>query len=220
MKNKYTSLIIGGIIVFVTLLIFCCGIPNGKEGIDYVALLFILIAEVGYFAILYASGKSTVFSQLVIMSIISIYSILAILFSLILKNTFANHITGFVIINIVFIAAAAIAVIVAGNITPRIENSQEKTFEQTSLIRECESKALVLAQNDAFSHCSDILEKIYDEIKYSDSVSDYKSSEILSALNDISENCENADLDKLCKKVLQLVQERNVVVKQSKRGGF
>ena len=220
MKNKYTSLIIGGIIVFVTLLIFCCGIPNGKDAIDYVALLFILIAEAGYFGILYMRKDSTTFSQLAIMPIITIYSIVTILFSLILKNAFNEHITGFVVINIVFIAIAAIAVIVTGNIVPRVEKAEEKTFEQMAVIRECESKALILSQNEKFADYRDILEKIYDEIKYGDSVSDYKIGEILSALNEISNNGENADLDKLCKKAFQLVQERNIVVRQSKRGGF
>lgn len=220
MKNKYTSLIIGGIIVFITLLIFCCGLPNGKEAIDYVALLFILIAEAGYFGILYIRKDSTTFSQLAIMPIVTIYSVITILFSLILKNAFTEHITSFVVINIVFMAIAAIVILITGNIVPKGEKSEQKTFEQMGVIRECESKALVLAQNDELLEYRNILEKIYNEIKYNDSVSDYKSGEILSALNEISDSKENADLDALCKKALQLVNERNVFVKQSKRGGF
>lgn len=220
MKNKYTSLIIGGIIVFITLLVFCCGIPNGKYTIDYVALLFILIAEAGYFGTLYMRKDSTTFSQLAIMPIITIYSIVTILFSLILKNAFTENITSFVVINIVFIAIAAIVILITGNIIPKVEKAEQKTFEQMAVIRECEAKALVLSQNEKFADYRDILEKIYDEIKYGDSVSDYKSGEILSVLNEISDNKENADLDAFCKKALQLVNERNVFVKQSKRGGF
>lgn len=46
-KNKTTTLIVGGISILITTLIFMLGIKNGKETIDFAALFFIVLGEVG-----------------------------------------------------------------------------------------------------------------------------------------------------------------------------
>lgn len=55
-----------------------------------------------------------------------------------------------------------------------------------AVIDECERVANCLLQNAKYVSHKNKLNTIYDRIKYSDHVSDYKSSEILSVLNDIS----------------------------------
>lgn len=220
MKSRYTSLIIGGIVVLVTILIALVVFSSEKDAIDYTALLFILIAECIYFGLTYLYKNSTTFSKLTMIPVITIYSIASILFSLVFRDVFRNNIAGFVVLHIVLIAVCAIAILLIGNFIPKIEKEEEKTIAQMAVINECESKALILTQTERFSQHKDILTKIYEEIKFSDHVSECKSSEILLALNRISNSTADDNLDDLCQYALELVKERNTIVKQLKRGGF
>lgn len=218
MKNKYTSLIIGGIVIFVTLLIFCA--IKSKETIDYVALTFIVLAEVACVGVFYMSSQSSKYRSLAVTPIITIYAVVSILFSLFFKGALAENVSSFVIIHIVFMALAAIAILISNGIMPKIEQGEKKTLEKMAVIQECENRALILSKDERLAEYHDILTKIYNEIKYNDKVSDYKSSEILTVLNEISDKKEDADLPAICRKAIQLVNERNIVVKHSKRGGF
>lgn len=218
MKNKYTFLIIGAIVIFVSLLMFCT-IKN-KETIDYVAIVFIVIAEVSCIVGFYTSQKVSGYFTLAIIMIVALYAVVSILYSLFFKGAYVDDILKFIVTNITFMAVAAIAVIIAHAIIPGTERGEQKTFEQMALIQECEQKALILSTNEQFAVHRDILTKIYEEIKYHDKVSDYKSREILTALNKISEQEDEDARNLLCQEAMQLINERNIVVGQTKKGGF
>lgn len=220
MKDKKTTLIIGGIVVLITILLFLIGINNRKEAIDYVAFLFTIISECLFFGTIILYTQQTTISSLAIISVTSVYLGISVLFSLIFKNFFVNNILAFVIIHLVLIGVASMILILLNRILKDVNKDEEETITQMAVIGECERLASILAQSEKFKGHRGILEKIYDEIKYSDHVSDYKSGEILTVLNSIYDSEKKAEINTLCEKALQLVIERNVAVKQLKRGGF
>ncbi len=218
-STKNTSLVIGAIVVAVTLLIFILGIPNGKSGIDYISLLFILIAEISGLSIPHLI-KNNGTQNIILMPIIYVYAVVSILFSLVFKSAFENNISIFIIIHIVLMAIAAICYLASNKLVVDTLKNETETIQKKALIDECERVANVLYQDSRFSSFQKQLEKIYEEIKYDDHVSDYKSSEILSVLNEIYDSENDENIEHLCKKAIQLINERNITVKQLKRGGF
>ena len=220
MKNRKSILTIGGIILFITLVIFLLGIDNGKRTIDYISFLFIVLGECITFGTMAFYKQPTMISNLTITSIMPVYLAINILFSLIFKNVFADNISVFVVIHIVLISILAILIIVLSGILNGINKDEENTIKQKSVIDECERVAQILVLNSKYENHRAKLSKIYDDIKYSDHISDYNSSEILSALNSISVCTDDSEIDTLCEQAIQLVQDRNITVSQLKRGGF
>ena len=220
MKNKKSILIIGGITLFITFIIFLLGIDKGKRTIDYISFLFIVLGECITFGIMAFYKQPTMISNLSITSILPVYLVINILFSLVFKNVFANDISTFVVVHIVLIAILAIFIIILGGLLNGINKDEENTIKQKAVIDECERVAQILVLNNKYENHRTKLNKIYDDIKYSDHISDYKSSEILSALNSISLCTNEIEIDILCEQIILLVQERNITVNQLKRGGF
>lgn len=220
MKDKKTTLIIGGIVTLITLLLFFIGINNKKDAIDYAALLFIIISECLFFGTMVFYNSQTAISSLAITSLTTVYLIISVLFSLLFKNFFTNNIPAFIILHLVLIGITAIAFIVLYIVLKDINKDEKKTITQLAVISECERVANILIQNDDFIENRDILDKIYDEIKYSDHVSNYKGCEILAVLSSIYECKDNEKINSLCQKALQLVKERNITVSQLKKENF
>lgn len=220
MKNKKSILIIGGIVLFVTLIIFLLGIDEGKKAIDYVSFIFIVIGECVTFGILAFYKQPTMISNLAITSVMPIYLATNILFSLLLKNYFRENISTFVVIHIVMMCVVAVIIIVLSSLLNTINKDEEKTIIQKAVFDECERVAHTLLLDSKYVEHKDKLTKIYDEIKYSDHIADYKSSDILSVLNAISLCIDEAEINRLCDQAIQLIQDRNITVKQLKRGGF
>lgn len=220
MKNKKSLLIIGGLTVIATLLIFLIGITDGKRTIDYVSLLFVIIGECITFGVMAFYKQETMISNLSVTAIMPVYLLINIIYSLIFKNIFVNHITAFAVIHIIMIFIVAALLIVLGGLLSGINKDESETIKQKAVIDECERVANYLLQNAKYVSHKNKLNTIYDSIKYSDHVSDYKSSEILSVLNDISMCNNETETDLLCDKAIQLIQERNITVRQLKRGGF
>ena len=220
MKNKKTTLIVGGISILITLLIFLLGIKSGKENIDFVALFFIVLGEVLFFGTLTYINRLTAISKISVTSIAGVYLFINIVFSALLKGAFKDNILTFSILHIIFICLAAVAILLLSGVLNSINKDEKNIIQQKSVIDECERIANILSHSSKFENHSHILNQIYDEIKYNDHISDYKSGEILTALNEIYNCTDNDNIDTLCRKAYALVQERNITVKQLKRGGF
>lgn len=219
-KNKTTTLIVGGISILITTLIFMLGIKNGKETIDFAALFFIVLGEVLFFGTLLYVNRLTDISKMSVTSIAGVYMFINIVFSVLFKGAFKNNIYTFSILHIIFICLAAAAILLLSGVLKGINNDEKAIIQQKSVIDECERIANILSHSSKFENHSNILNQIYDEIKYNDHISDYKSGEILTALNEIYNCTDSENVDTLCRKAYALVQERNITVKQLKRGGF
>lgn len=220
MKNKKSILLIGGITIFITLIVFLLGIEDGKRTIDYISFLLIVLGECITFGTMAFYKQPTMISNLSITSLMPVYLVINILFSLVFKNVLVNNVSAFVVIHIVLIAILAILIIILSGLLNGINKDEENTITQKAVIDECERMAQILMLNSKYENHRNKLNKIYDDIKYSDHISEYKSSEILSALNSISVCTDENEIDALCEQTIQLIQERNITVNQLKRGGF
>lgn len=220
MKTKYTLPIVAALVALITILIFCAGIPSGKAAIDYVALLFVLIAEGAFFGVLYLSKQATRLTSLAAVPIISIYTVISLFISVLLKGLFSKNIFMYVIIQLILLAIAAVALLLANKLTFASSQEDKRIVIQRAVIDECEAKAHILCEDDRFTKYREKLEKIYESIKYSDHVSDVKSGEILEALDKIYHLNEGLDICAACDAVQRLINERNIIVKNTKRGGY
>ncbi len=220
MKNTNLIALIGIIVVAITIVLFLIGMPFGKLPIDYVALLFILMTEAIYFGILLYSEKLSSFTNLAITPIASVYAFISLILSVLFKGLFVYNITAFVTIHIILLAIFAVIFLISGKVTSSVENNEKIAVMQRAVIDECETKAEILLNSGRFPNHTKKLERIYEEIKYSDHISDAKSGEILLALENISLSTDDIDIDKDCEKVLMLIAERNAIVKQMKRGSY
>lgn len=220
MKTKYTMPLIASLTVLATALIFCAGLPYGKEAIDYVALLFILIAEGAFFGVLFMTGKANGLTSLAVVPIISIYAVISIIVSVLLKGFFRGNILTFIVIQLVLLAVVVIVLLIANKLTLTANEDDKKIAIQRAVIDECETKAKILCEDIRFSQCGSILTRIYEGIKFSDHISDVKSGEILDVLSSIYELEDGSDAMPLCEKAMKLINERNIIVKSMKRGGY
>ena len=212
--------IIGGLIVLITILIFLMGIQNGKKPIDYVALLFIIVGECLFFVMRGYFSIPSMLSSVAISSLSTIYLIINITFSLLFKNAFQDNISAFVIIHLVIICIFAVILFISQGIISNSNADEKRIITQKAVIDECERIANILVNNAKYEQHKSILNKIYEDIKYGDHISDYKSSEILSVLNNINNSDNESEIENLCNQAIQLIQDRNITVSQLKRGGF
>ena len=219
-KEKRVILIIGAISAFITILIFLLDINNGKQPIDYASLIFILLGEGLFFGTIAYISQSTIISRFAVSSVAVVYLLINIIFSILLNTAFQNNVFAFSAIHIILIGITALIILILSGVLNQINKDEEETIKQKAVIDECERMAAILTQNCKFDVHKPILNQIYSEIKYNDHISDYKSSEILSALNAIYVCSDNNEFGELCSHALQLVQDRNITVKQLKRGGF
>lgn len=219
-KNKHLVAIIAGIVIGITLLLFFVSGIGEKTSIDYVSLLFVLLAEMVGFGFWAFSGKISGFVSLGTAPVIATYVIISLIFSVFFKGFFQDNITGFVTVHVVVLALATIVVLLNGKVTSVAENTDRETLIKRAVIDECETKAEILLNSGRFPNHAKKLERIYEEIKYSDHISDVKSREILIVLENISLSYDDVDIDKNCDNALALIAERNAIVKQMKRGSL
>ena len=136
------------------------------------------------------------------------------------KGAFEDNISAYVIIHLILICIFAVILFIAQGIIGNSNADEKRIITQKAVIDECERVANILANNSKYEQHKDLLNKIYEDIKYGDHVSNYKSSEILSVLNSIN-SCDNdSEIENLCNQAIQLVQDRNITVSQLKKGGF
>ncbi|AQR98178.1 MULTISPECIES: hypothetical protein [Clostridium] len=228
------SIGIGFIVFIVTLVVFFLGYTNHPmENIDWIAFIFVLISEILLFGgttiILmkkYPSNQMLLVSGII--STLSIYWIVTCILSIFNKNIFNGNTQGFITTQIIILAAAliiSIALYVAGiNVN---ENDDELAYSGI-IIKDCESLAFSLKSNSNFSAYSSLLNKIYEEIKYSDKTKTVENEQIIynriQTLKELLSTNENnskiEDVSKLVDEIVLLIKERNQSVLKLHQGGF
>lgn len=225
---------IGVIIIAVTLAVFFAGHTNQqKEAVDWLVLTFTLIAEAALFSgiIITSMCKHATNKVLIRSGIIStlfIYWVITTIISIITRNIFVDNVGGFVTIQVIICAVTAIIVISLSVAAANIKAKDDKLINARLLMQDCENLVFSLKSNVESSAYSDLLNKMYEEIKYSDkTVSDPKEKMIYTQINDLSNYLKKdtgevtiQDISKMVDEIILLIKERNLSVKQSKQGGF
>lgn len=225
---------IGLIVFIVTLAVFFLGYTNqAKETIDWLALTFVLISELALFGgtAVILIRKYTNSQMLIASGIITtlfIYWIAATLLSIFSRNIFKDSVSGFAATQIVVLAIALIISISLYVAVINVKESDAKLMSSRLIMRECESLVFSLKSNPKFNAYSTLLNKIYEEIKYSDKTKSvdkeqtiYNKIEELAALLSNNENETTVqDISKMVEEIVLLIKERNLSVLQLNQGGY
>ena len=223
--------LVGIIIVVVTLVVFFVGFSSRpKETIDYVALVFILISEVAFFAglisVLNLNREKMSLIKLSIVSTLFMYLVVTILIGLYFMNR-NNNLYGLITTNSILIGIVAILIILLSVANANINSSNESIIKRRIVIQDCELKVYGLLKDSRFEAYYEGLNKLYETIKYSDKVSANKEGDIKihQGIIKFSEYLNTDEVNeemvnKKLKELIGLVEQRNMLLKELKRGSF
>ncbi len=225
MKNK-TTIILGGILIVITLLIFQFIIIH-KHIVDYISISFILLSEI-VATIGLSTKKVNVFEALSVSGTLIGYMIICSIVSLIFGRLMESVINWYILLHLLLIAVTAAVVICSHNIAKHNSVNNSKTESQLCTMRECEAVAQTLYLNSTPEHRAD-LRKVFEAVKYADKTSDVNSTDIMMALEDLKEACNKTDneipeqynnISELAQKIISIVNERISYNNSFKHGKF
>ena len=129
-----------------------------------------------------------------------------------------------VVVFVIIAAAAGVGLVSTDMVREEIEKQDEKLVKDVSRMRSLQSKMNVLiSQTDAGGELKTALDKLADEIKYSDPVSSSATEQIEDELNFNIEELQKAIVDDdnvsaltICKKTSGILAERNRLCKLNK----
>ena len=129
-----------------------------------------------------------------------------------------------VVVFVIIAAAAGVGLVSTDMVREEIEKQDEKLVKDVSRMRSLQSKMNVLiSQTDAGGELKTALDKLADEIKYSDPVSSSATEQIEDELNFNIEELQKAIVDgdnasalTICKKTSGILAERNRLCKLNK----
>lgn len=237
MNRKLTTLTIFGIsliIFIVTLVVFFLGYTDHpNKGIDWLGLIFVLISEITLFgSINVILGKKYTGSQklfmLGIISITFIYFTITCMLSIFSKKIFENNVRGFATTQIFIMAAVLIISIALYTIGISITENDAKVMYSRLIMKDCEALAFSLKSNAKFDAYFSLLNKIYEEIKYSDKTKSIEEEQTIydkiNKLEEVLSNNKNKpkveDISVIVDEIVLLIKKRNLSVLQLNQGEF
>jgi hypothetical protein len=238
MSNKTKTLansVIAAIVISITLRVFLTvNAANARTAIDWYALVFVLISEAALFGgIIYTTTakrqSNNMLIKLGIISTLFFYWIATIVISTFTRGIFANSVGGFVAIQMVLCAITAIIIIILYMSAVSIAAKDEKLMNSRLLMQNCENLTFSLKSNTAFSDYHELLNKLYDEIKYSDKTESVDGENIIySQITELSNTLKNNNSDaatvqdvfKAVDAIILSIKERNISIRNLKQGGF
>ena len=225
---------IGLIVILVTFIIFFVGYTdNPKSTIDWLRLIFILISEIAFFGgtTAFLSKKYTS-SQMLFMtgviSVLSLYFIATIVLSLLSNSIFHDNIRGFITTQTIILAIALITSITLYSSAINHNEYDNALINARVKMNQCEEFIFSLKTNAKFGEYSSLLNKVYEEIKYSDKTKSTEKDQIIyekiEDLNNLLLNNEveskSEDISNEVDNIVLLIKERNMSVLKMHQGGF
>lgn len=225
---------IAAIVIFTTLTIFFSGNADSpKTTFDWCALAFILISEAALFESIYVISTSVhnISKTLISLGIIStlfIYWVATVGIATFGRSIFKESLGGFITAQIIMCAIAAIITILLSMVAVRVAAKDAKLDNSKLLMESCESEAFTLKSNTAFREHYQSLNKLYEEIRFSDkTVSIDKEEIIYSQIRNLSDMLHNKmttvntqDISNTIEAIILNIKERNSNVLKLKQGGF
>lgn len=237
MNNKTKLLLnifMGLIVIVMTLLIFFLGFSKQtKIFIDYISLIFVIFSEVilfgGMSLVLYSRVRvNKLIMRAGVISTLFLYLIFTILTSVFFKLIFSDNVSTFVIIQLMAIAIVAIIIISLVIFASQVERSNGRAMDSRVWMQESESIILSLKLDNKLTPYMNMIDQLYEELKYSDKVAVNldRDMEINRKINDFSEDIKEMDIsspteqyvEEKIRRIIFLVKERNMLMKQAKRG--
>jgi len=236
-KNSVNaSLFTGTIVIICTLITFFVGFSGSdNQTIDYLALVFILLSEISLFGgLAYLFSYERAMNKLIIRSgiitTLIIYWIANIVMDMVLRGLFKDNINAFITINIIIIAGVSIIITGLLLAASKVEDSNKKVMDSKICMNVNENIIFSLKTDNKLCSYHDGLNKVYEELKYSDKVSftidkDRELNEKILNLQDELRNSDNTLVDEQefnmrVEEILFLIKERNNLLLQMKRGNY
>lgn len=232
-SKVFSNISIGVIAIIITLVLFFVGFEKvEKNSLDYLALMFILVSEVALFAglillIINEAPMSSIIIRSGVISTLSIYWLLTIITYLVYKNAYKDSIGGFVAVQLILMALAAIISISLFMAASNVHASNIKIESRRILLQESENIIFNLKNQKTYVLYKNSLDRLYETIKYSDKVASDSTidegikTKIVNLSNNLKENHEDKEAINECiEDIITLVKERNMAVHTAKRGDF
>lgn len=215
-KWSKNIILICGISIFITMLIYFIALKNiFKFPMGILSLFFVIISEIATFYIIAKTKKEVLRISIITVSIG--YLILTLILAFIFINFLMIFFRLYIIINIVLIGVSVILIVVLNKFSDRINIENNKVLSAQGIMFECESKIELYLSDTNYSKYREQLNKIYEEIKYSDISSECGIEEkILQKIEGISISNEN--LSEYLNELSFLIKERDVKMKNIKKG--
>lgn len=232
-SKVFSNISVGVIAIIITLVLFFVGFEKvEKNSLDYLALMFILVSEVALFAglillIINEAPMSSIIVRSGVISTLSIYWLLTIITYLVYKNAYKDSVGGFVSVQLILMALAAIISISLFMAASNVHASNIKIESRRILLQESENIIFNLKNQKTYALYKNSLDRLYETIKYSDKVASDSTiderikTKIVNLSNNLKENHEDKEVINECiEDIITLVKERNMAVHTAKRGDF
>lgn len=222
----------GGILIFVTVLIYAIGCRDIIKVPTIVALsfFFVVLAEVTTFYVMLKTKMEILRSGVITVMILYLFS--TVILALLFVNLFIRSLTLYAIINLVIMGVVAIVVLnlngfvdhvtKAKNKTLSVEHvtkANNKTLSAEIIMGQCQDRIQSYLNDSQYSQYKKQLNKIYEDVKYSDISSGCgMEGELLLKIEGISENKDN--ILEYVQEISFLIKERNIKIKRIKRGSI
>lgn len=208
----------GGILFFVTVLIYFIGCRNIiKVPIVLLSFFFVIVSEVVTLFIIAKTKKEVLRSSVITAVVLYLFS--TIVLALVFVNFLIVFLTLYIIINVVLMGITGIVVVNLNNFADHVNKSNNKTLSAEGTMIECESSIQSYLNDSKYSEYKEQLNKIYEDIKYSDISSECgMEGALLQKIEGISENKEN--LSEYLKEISFLIKERHIKMKSIKKGSI
>lgn len=217
-EDKWSKniILICGISIFITILIYFIVLKNiFKFPMGILSLFFVIISEIATFYIIAKTKKEVLRISIITVSIG--YLILTLILAFIFINFLMIFFRLYIITNIVLIGISVILIVVLNKFSDRINMENNKVLSAQGIMFECESKIELYLSDTNYSKYREQLNKIYEEIKYSDISSECGiEGKILQKIEGISISNEN--LSEYLNELSFLIKERDVKMKNIKKG--
>jgi hypothetical protein len=228
-----TGAVIGGIVILITLIIFFFGSTKAeKESVDIAALIMVLFSEIVLFGgiaalNLFTGYKDRIFIKSSIITTLFLYWAAAVIFSLLSCRIYAGNVSGFVTVHLAVFGIALIILILIAVSFRSVSENDPKIINSGALIKKCENTAKLLSTNTNYVKYRDALNRVYEDIKYSDKTVEVEEDKLISSqLSVLSEKLSSdikdgsKDINNSIEIIKQIVRQRELTIRELKRGGI
>ena len=215
-KWSKSILISGGILIFVTVLIYLIACINIiKVPMVLLSFFFVMISEIVALFIIAKVKKEVLRSGIITAAIL--YLLFTVGLALVFVNFLMLSLTLYIITNVVLMGITGLVVVNLNNFADHVNKSDNETLAAERIMTECEGRIQSYLNDSEYREYKEDLNKIYEDIKYSDISSECGMEiSLLQKIEGISENKE--DLSEYLQEISFIIKERNIKMKNIKKG--
>lgn len=217
-KDKWSKgiLISGLILIFITAIIYFIEFKNIiNTSMVLASFLFVIIAEILTILIVLKTKREIL--RLSIVTTAVLYLLSTIVLALVVNNFMMLSLNSYIIVNIILIGITSVVIVNLNIFVIQVNEKNNKILEAEHLISECAEKIQYYINNFEYGEYKKELNNIYDDLRYSDISSKCgMESTLLKKIESISEYEE--DLSEYLKEIKVLIKERNLKLKNTKKG--